>query len=158
MLIGELLVKKGLIRQIQLDIALDEQKKTGEFLGAVLSKLGFLKEEDLLKALSEQFHMPYVSLRTQYVDWELALSFSPSLVVDRRVFPFRKDNDSVTAALANPLDVDAISQFELEARNTGIKIVLTNTADLNQSIDAYREHLIGRAKKLFGPDLPGKST
>lgn len=152
MLIGELLVKKGILRKVQLDIALEEQKKTGEFLGIVLSRLGFLKEEDLLKALSEQFNMPYVSLKTEYVDWQVVMKFSPSLVVDRRVFPFRKEKFDIIGAISNPLDVDAISQFELEAKPNNIKMVLTPTADLNQAITAYRDHSAERAKKLFGPN------
>jgi type IV pilus assembly protein PilB len=149
MLIGELLVQKGLIRKSQLDIALAEQKKTGEFLGAVLNRLGFLQEEDLLKALSEQFELPYVALKTQYVDWPLVLRFSPSLVVDRRVFPYKTDKGTVVAALSNPLDVDAISQLESEASPLGIKVVLTASADLNQAIAAYKEHMADRAKKLL---------
>ena len=149
MLIGELLVQKGLIRKSQLDIALAEQKKTREFLSVVLNRLGFLQEEDLLKALSEQFELPYVSLKTQYVDWPLVLRFSPSLVVDRRVFPYKTDKGMVVAALSNPLDVDAISQLETEASPLGIKVVLTTTADLNQAIAAYKEHTADRAKKLL---------
>ena len=51
MLLGEILIEKKLIRKDQLLIALDEQKKTQEFLGMILVRKKFIAEEDLMKAL-----------------------------------------------------------------------------------------------------------
>jgi type IV pilus assembly protein PilB len=50
--IGELLLETALITEEQLKIALDEQKKTGELLGAILFSKGFISQQDLLKVLS----------------------------------------------------------------------------------------------------------
>ncbi|MBI1992248.1 MAG: hypothetical protein HYS71_03285, partial [Candidatus Omnitrophica bacterium] len=46
--LGELLVEQGLISLEQLKEALKEQKRTGEFLGTVLTRLGMLSNEQLL--------------------------------------------------------------------------------------------------------------
>ena len=46
LLLGEILVHKGLITNEQLEQALRYQKKTGKFLGVTLVNLGFLKEGD----------------------------------------------------------------------------------------------------------------
>ena len=61
MLIGEFLIKKKLITKMQLEFALDEQVRTNDFLGLVLIRRGYLKEEDLLKALSELYKIPFVN-------------------------------------------------------------------------------------------------
>jgi type IV pilus assembly protein PilB len=50
--IGDLLIEEGRITQQQLDLALDEQKRTGELLGAILFSHGFISQQDLTKVLS----------------------------------------------------------------------------------------------------------
>lgn len=50
--IGERLLELGIINEEQLDIALKEQKKTGELLGAILFSLGFISQKDLFTVLS----------------------------------------------------------------------------------------------------------
>jgi type IV pilus assembly protein PilB len=50
--IGELLLESGLITKEQLEIALKEQKRTGELLGSILYSLGFISLKDLYQALS----------------------------------------------------------------------------------------------------------
>ena len=50
--IGDRLLDAGLITQEHLDIAVQEQKKTGELLGAILFSHGFISQNDLLQVLS----------------------------------------------------------------------------------------------------------
>ncbi|MBU1887689.1 MAG: hypothetical protein KKB46_00640 [Candidatus Omnitrophica bacterium] len=50
--LGERLLKKGLISDSELDIALAEHVKTGELLGRALIRLGFLNEEELCLTIS----------------------------------------------------------------------------------------------------------
>ncbi len=53
--LGEKLVHAGLITRMQLNRALEEQKKNGDLLGANLIKLGFIKEKVLLQFLKEEY-------------------------------------------------------------------------------------------------------
>jgi type II secretory ATPase GspE/PulE/Tfp pilus assembly ATPase PilB-like protein len=57
--IGERLIDAGLITKEQLDIALEEQKKTGELIGAILYSLGFISQQDLLTVLSMSYGAEY---------------------------------------------------------------------------------------------------
>jgi hypothetical protein len=50
--IGEYLVKGGNITQWQLDLALEEQKRSGGLLGEVLVRMGYLENDGLIKALT----------------------------------------------------------------------------------------------------------
>ncbi len=50
--IGERLREAGLVTEEQLSIALEQQKKTGELLGAILFSLGFISQKDLFTVLS----------------------------------------------------------------------------------------------------------
>lgn len=58
--IGERLIEAGLINKEQLEIALAEQKKTGELIGAILFSLGFISQKDLFTVLSMAHGTDYV--------------------------------------------------------------------------------------------------
>ena len=63
MRLGEILVEQGSISEDMLAQALDEQQKDGSRLGSTLVKLGFLKEENLLSALSKHFGVKSVDIK-----------------------------------------------------------------------------------------------
>jgi type IV pilus assembly protein PilB len=139
--LGEILMTKGLITSVQLKAALDEQQKTNEFLGKIFLKKNQLKEKDLLEALSEQFNIPYVSLKYKYIDWQLAKQFSLALILDYKCFPIAKDEWSVTVAITNPLDVWAIKKAEEEVRGLKLKLVLVSEGDMKEVIQRYQQYI-----------------
>ena len=49
--LGALLLERGLLTHAQLDQALDEQKRTGEKLGRILTARGWVREKDILTVL-----------------------------------------------------------------------------------------------------------
>src|SRR5438552_269758 len=53
MLLGETLIKKNMITPAQLKEALEEQKKTRQFLGSILVRKKFIEIKDLVKVLSD---------------------------------------------------------------------------------------------------------
>jgi len=57
--IGEVLVSLGLISRSQLQLALAEQRDTGERLGEALVRLGFIRRKDLNLVLSEQYRRAF---------------------------------------------------------------------------------------------------
>ena len=66
--LGELLIRRGILTQGQLDMALSEHNRTGELLGKALVRLNFISEEQLLTTLAEQLAIPFVpSLRDRGV-------------------------------------------------------------------------------------------
>lgn len=56
--LGDLLVRKGKLMQNQLDRALTHLEAVPQSLGDILVSLGFISEEDLLQALSDQLILP----------------------------------------------------------------------------------------------------
>ena len=54
MRIGEYLVKGGNITKWQLDLALEDQKKNGGLLGEILVRMGYLENDELIKALTSR--------------------------------------------------------------------------------------------------------
>jgi len=66
--IGERLIEAGLITQEQLEFSLQEQKKTGELLGAILFSHGFISQKDLFTMLSMSYSGEYAKPREEEMD------------------------------------------------------------------------------------------
>jgi hypothetical protein len=147
--LGEILMEKKLLSAAQLDIALAEQARTKEFLGAILIRTHQIEERDLLVTLSEQFNMPVVDLKNKYIDWEVVKRFSPTLVLDLKCFPIEEnENGVVMIAISNPLDAWLLAQAEDQARGAPVKFVLTAASDIEDAIVRYKQYLRGNASGL----------
>lgn len=56
--LGEILIDMGFLEPRQLELALEEQKRTGQRLGAILIDAGWISEARLVRALSRQLGVP----------------------------------------------------------------------------------------------------
>jgi len=139
--IGELLVEKGLITPQQLEDALEDQKRTKEFLGSVLIRRKVIEEEDLITVLSEQYKIPYVSITYDYIDWNFVSKFSSQLILEHKCMPLKVDEFTVTLAITNPLNMWGIKKAEEETRGFKLKFVLVSGKDMEEAIQRYRDYL-----------------
>lgn len=147
--LGEMLINKGLLMQAQLELALDEQRRTREFLGAILVRRGYVKEKDFITVLSEQFRIPYVSLKDTYIDWETAMRFPASLVFDRKCMPIKIEKNVWIVAVTNPLDAEAVSEAEMILKGQKMKLVLVTEQDMREAHASYKQQLSLRINKLL---------
>ncbi len=147
--LGEMLVEKGLLTSGQLSLVLAEQQSTKEFLGTILVKHSIIKEEDLARALSEQFKMPFVSLKTHYIQWELVKQFSSGLILEHKCFPLSSSELRVTFAIINPLDAWALKMAEEESRGLKPEFVLATESDMQEMIKRYKQYTRSNIGKLF---------
>ena len=69
--LGDLLIQAGLLSDAQLQLALQDQKRTGSKLGRTVVDMGFVDEVRLLTALSEQMKIPFIDLKHFKFDQEL---------------------------------------------------------------------------------------
>ena len=135
--LGDLLVEKGLISAEQLAAALIKQRASGEFLGLILVRSGWVSEEVLVKTLSDQFGIPFVRLADQQVEWNTAAQFPTSLLKERHCFPLRMDRQAITVAITNPLDAWAISELERGAGFRKVDLVLMSVKDVQDALGEF---------------------
>ena len=140
-LLGEILIKKGLLTPERLALALGEQVTTKELLGTIVVRKGWVKEKDLLTALSERFNMPLVDLKDRQIDWSIIKEFSSALIFDYRCVPFKRDARSVTMAIADPLDAWTIKRAEEEAKGLILELALTSREDIDDAVKRYQQHI-----------------
>ena len=137
--LGELLVQKGLISAAHLQMALEEQRSTKEFLGRLLVRKGWLRQEDLLKTLAEQMGLPFVRLQLEKIDWSLPKRFSQTAIIEHKTLPIALSRDSITVAMVNPLDVWGLEAIEKEAGGRMIRQVLIAEDDFQLAMTHYKQ-------------------
>ncbi len=149
--LGELLVEQGRISPQQLEAALAAQRENGEFLGTILVKKGWLTEDALLQTLAQQAGIPYVHLNTG-VDWSVASRFSLPALVAHQCLPIRLDDQSVTVAVANPLEAWALDELQRLVGDRKISVVLTPHREITAAIRQAQRHAIESLNTPQPPD------
>jgi len=134
--LGETLIKKKLVSKEQVDRAIEEKKKTGEFLGQILIRMGYIKEADLLNLLAEQLGIPYVKLREITIDESAIKKVPPKFVWHYNIMPTRFDDNVLTIAVSDPMDMVATDDIEI---NLGYRVerVLAGKDDISWAIKEY---------------------
>jgi type IV pilus assembly protein PilB len=136
--LGEILLRANLITPDQLEQAIALQKVDGGRLGAILIKLGVVKEEDVSRCLGEQYGIAYTELDTLNIDPEVIRLLHPSIVQKHLLIPIAKHGTTLTIAMADPTNVLAVDDIKFM---TGLKIaplVATETA-IRHAIERYYE-------------------
>jgi len=135
-LLGEKLKELGLIDDQQLELALSEQRRTGELLGQILFDLGFISEEDLVNALSGEAARSEVDFEELTVDPEILKLVPADFCREHGVLPIEKDEFTLTVAMVNAYDVNVIDALE---RRTGLQIrpLSVTEADLMKALDKF---------------------
>jgi type IV pilus assembly protein PilB len=111
-LIGEMLVKSGIIDQKRLDEALDRQEKEHKRLGEILIDLGYISAKELIWILSEQANMPFVELKPEMLDSALINRFPEKMLRENNLLPLYQTTDRIYVALGDPTCTDAIKKME----------------------------------------------
>ncbi len=150
--VGEILVSTGLITNAQLEEALSVQAKTREYLGAILIKKRFIKEEDLLTALSQQFNVPFISLKKETIDWDLSVKYYAAISSGGKALPIFQDEQNVIVAVRDPLDKIALSNIEQSIRPKRLRLVLVLESELQEFIDECKRRSKGSLRDLLDKD------
>lgn len=135
-LLGENLIQKGLISRRELDIGLKEHKKTGQFLGTSLVKLGFIKEEELYPVLAEQLKLSYFKLKEITIDPKIIQKLPAKYAFHYKLIPVKFENDELTVAVSDPLDLRTIDDLRL-LLSLDVVSVLATESDIYEAIRKY---------------------
>jgi hypothetical protein len=102
--LGQLLVRGGHISPVQLDQALEEGSRTGERLGEVVVKRGWVSEDDIARLLAEQWGLSYVDRASIWFDANALARLSREDAQRLEALPTRIEDGRVVAAVAEPTE------------------------------------------------------
>jgi len=136
-LIGEYLLEKGVITEAQFKKAVEECKRTNRKIGEILVRQGFAREEDIARALSEQLGFTFVDLLTYQIEAE-AIALIPADAASRlKAIPIFKVGNSLSVAMTNPLDVEAVDELSALSGGLRIKPVLATPTGIKEAIAKF---------------------
>jgi len=134
--LGELLIERGVINRDQLARAMSHQKDNGGLIGEVLVNLKFASEEDIAQALTCQYGFPYLPLANYEIETDVVKSVPENVCRQFCLIPIDKIGKSLTLAMANPLNVQAIEEVEV-ITGCAIQTFVSTTTDIKNSIATY---------------------
>ncbi|UCC73366.1 MAG: type IV-A pilus assembly ATPase PilB [Gemmatimonadota bacterium] len=138
-LIGDLLVREGLITEDQLRSALQEQRTNGHRLGYTLVAMGMVSETDLTRVLARKYRVKAVDLsRIDSIDARVIKLVKPEIAVRHLVLPLRRVGRTLTVAMANPTNLEAVDELRF---STGYEIepVVAGEYSLRKAVEKYYE-------------------
>jgi len=132
--IGSILLDVELVTQGDIDRALELQKQTGQRLGEVLVSLGVVSDDDIRWALAEQLNLPYVNIRKDQIDIDVATILPEKLARRYHVIPILIIDDELTVVVDDPLNTTIIKDIEAITKSR-VKVSLGRTSDIMLAID-----------------------
>jgi len=135
-LLGELLIERQIITSEQLKLALSIQKEKGGLIGEILVEMGFAKEEDIAQTLTTQYGFPYLPLDNYEIEPQIIRLIPQELARQYLFIPVDKLGNSLSIAMSNPLNNEAIEKIEAFI-GLNIQIFVSTSSDIRKAIDKY---------------------
>lgn len=133
----QLLQQIGNIPKEKLNEALLESQKTGKFIGEILEEKGLVSNDTILSLLIKQCKTPLVSLLSYSIDREI-LKIIPHEICDKyKILPIDKLGNTITLAMVNPMDIDAIETAKQYCGNYQIRPILCSYKEFDRVKKRY---------------------
>ncbi|MCG8431286.1 MAG: type II secretion system protein GspE, partial [Candidatus Omnitrophica bacterium] len=130
----EILINNKLLTQEQLNQALDEQEEKGGRLSDIIIERQFIGEQALISTLSEGLGMPLIDLKRFKIDPDIVKIIPGEIARHYQIIPVSRIGDTVTLAMADPLNIFAIDHVQ---SLTGYKInpIISSSQDIQQALE-----------------------
>ncbi len=134
--LGELLVREKLISLQQLRQAQDEQRRTGQNLGATLAKLGYISDGEITNFLSAQYRVPAVNLDEYEIDQEVLKLVSRDVCDKHKIIPVSRAGSSLIMAMADPTNLHAIDDIKF-LTGFNVEPVVSSETAIQAAVERY---------------------
>lgn len=106
--IGELFISQGVITEKQLQLALDHQKVTGDILGDLLIKLGFVTAQEFARAIAIQTGNDYFDLSESHPEDDALLMVPKEVSQKVGMIPLSVLDGQLSIGITNPSNIVAV--------------------------------------------------
>ena len=130
------LVRAGLVQYEVIEQAEEISNAQNINIGQALINSGVITEDALLKFLEAKLHIPYVNLDDYTLDSACLKYVNFSDARKYRIIPLFKIEDTLTVAVAGPLDLFAIDKI-IESAECSIEPVISSETSIIKKIEEY---------------------
>jgi type IV pilus assembly protein PilB len=132
--LSDILRKKGLISEKDMDRILKTQKDTVKDLQKIIIELNILKKDEMMIALAEEIGVKYVNLNEITIDPVIVVLIPEEMARRHQLIAIDKGENKLTVAMANPLDVFAYDEIKIRL-GYNLEAVLSYGEDINKALD-----------------------
>jgi len=136
----QILLRDNIIKQEDLERALEEQEKSGGELSKILVRLNLISEESLTRLLSEGLGLPPIDISRLKIDPNVVKLIPQSIAEKYQILPISKIGGNLTLAMADPLNIFVIDNVKI-LTNLNITPIIARSSQIQQTID-----------RLYSPD------
>lgn len=137
--VGEILIKKGLITEKQLEKTLEKQQVNHKKIGELLADDGIVTEEIVAQTLSEQLNLEMVDLQNIKIDKEIVYLVPEKILKKYNLIPYEFAKNMpglLKVAMEDPLDQYAIDDISI-ITNYKILPVIATVRSIRMAIDKF---------------------
>ncbi|MBC8309445.1 MAG: Flp pilus assembly complex ATPase component TadA, partial [Planctomycetes bacterium] len=127
--LGQLLVRRGVLSQEQLESALEQQGASEErkLIGEVLVEMGLVDDRIVLETLSQAYGIPFASDTARLADPKIIELLPRDFLEEHGVLPMFLVRNVLTVAVSEPANLYLLEEIE---RRTGYRAqIVASTAD-----------------------------
>lgn len=137
--LGERLIDEGFISRDQLNIALTENKRTGQKLGEILVSMGFVDVEVVREVVGSYVGYASMSLKEVVPDPKALSLVSETFAHTYQLMPISIKDNILKVAMSNPGDILVLDKLRrhLQSPNIQVQPVLVVESDIQNGIDNY---------------------
>ena len=137
--IDEILLQQGVASEDEIREALEYQREHGGRIGSHLIRLGFVTEEQLLRALARQFDCESVVLSQVEILPEVIELIPAEVATARTVIPFDYDEkvNTLNVACDNPNEAGLLDELLFVVHDKNIRLFVAAEMSLRVAIARY---------------------
>jgi type IV pilus assembly protein PilB len=109
--LGQILKEMDLVKEGQIQEAVQLQREKGGVLGNILVELGYISADELRLALAAQLGMEVVNLEEIEIPKEVLEKVQPSMAQVYRVIPYKFEKNVLKVAMADPHNVSVLDDL-----------------------------------------------
>ncbi len=137
----DLILKAGLVDELQLRSAQARLERWGGRLPAVLVDLGFVDEEDITEIIGKALKMPVSHLGTLVKDPAALARVDVTYCEEHAVFPVLLKDRVLTLAMADPTELGIIDDVAARA-NARVLPLLTSESEITAAISKHYKGIV----------------
>ncbi|MDR2765978.1 MAG: GspE/PulE family protein [Holosporaceae bacterium] len=136
--IGNTLLSRGLLTQEQIKVIVKCQEHSNLLFGQLAVNLGFLKENALIKILSDMYLIDAIDLEFTYVNREILSLLDYETASSCRAIPFSLKGDHVHIAISDPGNLRAVDAVRARLRNRQVKFFLAKESEISRFLEIMK--------------------
>src|SRR5688572_9346316 len=136
--LGQLLLSRGLLKQEQLERALEEQKRCNhqKLLSESLVELRICSEDQITEALAQAYGVPYARVSPKVADPKVIAALPKEFLEKHQVLPLFLVERVLTVAVPEPANVFLLEEIE-RLSGQQVQVVAATTRDIKATLQTY---------------------